>query len=60
VVVPPSSPEPWRHELETWDEEDRFAWEERAAIMQFDGGLSLEAAEKAAFEDVSKLRSATT
>ncbi len=66
VVVPASSPEPsplapepWRHALETWDAEARFVWEERGAIMQFDGGLSLEAAEKAAFEDVSRDRDAT-
>ena len=31
------------------------AWEERAAIMQFDAGLSREEAEKQAFQDVLKL-----
>jgi hypothetical protein len=31
----------------------REAWEERAAIMQFDGGMSREEAERAAWELVS-------
>lgn len=30
------------------------AWEERAAIMEFDGGMTREAAEIAAYEDVIK------
>ena len=56
-VVSTVSPETWRLELETWDEEDRFAWEERVAIMLADAGLSLEQAERAAFLDVSLCRS---
>lgn len=49
-------PETWRSELETWNAEDRFAWEERVAIMLADAGLPLEKAEKAAFLDVSLSR----
>lgn len=56
---PTSSPEPWRLELERWNEEDRYAWEERVAIMLADAGLSLEQAEKNAFLDVSLYRTAT-
>jgi len=33
-------------------EEIRFEWMERAAIMEFDGGLSREIAEKMAYERV--------
>lgn len=58
-MVPTSSPEPWRLELERWNEEDRYAWEERVAIMLADAGLSLEQAERAAFLDVSLYRTAT-
>ena len=48
--------EPWRLELETWSEDDRFAWEERVAIMLADAGLPLEQAEQDAFLDVSLYR----
>jgi hypothetical protein len=58
-VVSTLSPEPWRLELERWNEEDRYAWEERVAIMLADAGLSLEQAEKDAFLDVSLYRTAT-
>ncbi len=51
--APTNSPETWRAELEQGSEKDRFAWEERVAIMLADAGLSLEQAEKAAFLDVS-------
>jgi len=57
--TPTSSPEPWRLELERWNEEDRYAWEERVAIMLADAGLSLEQAEKNAFLDVSLYRTTT-
>jgi hypothetical protein len=30
----------------------RFEWEERAAIMEYDGGLSREDAERAAWDDI--------
>ena len=33
----------------------REAWEERAAIMEFDGGLSREGAEAAAYADVQRM-----
>lgn len=58
-VVSTVSPETWRLELETWDEEDRFAWEERVAFMLADAGLSLEQADRAAFLDVSLYRTDT-
>lgn len=57
--APTSSPEPWRLELETWSEEDRYAWEERVAIMTVVGGIPDEEAERAAFLDVSLYRTAT-
>lgn len=37
------------------DEEDRFRFEERAAIMEFDGGLSREEAERFARAGLVKL-----
>lgn len=58
-VVATSSPETCRLALERWSAEDRFAWEERVAIMLEGAGLSLEQAEKAAFLDVSLYRTAT-
>lgn len=36
---------------EVWPEFDR--WEERAAIREFDGGMTREEAEAAAYEDVT-------
>jgi len=35
------------------------AYEERAAIMEFDGGMSREEAEKAAFKDIASIAEAT-
>lgn len=35
-------------------EEERMDWEERAAIMEYDGGLDREAAERAAYLDVKR------
>lgn len=35
--------------LETWSADERDEWEERAAIMEYDGGLSRKEAEIAAF-----------
>lgn len=52
--APTSSPEPWR--LETWSEEDRYAWEERVAIMTVVGGIPEEEAKRAAFLDVPLYR----
>lgn len=37
-------------------EDERERWEERSAIMQYDGGLSREAAEAAAMVDVVQRR----
>ena len=56
--TPKSSPEPWRIELAGWNEEDRFAWEERVAIMLADAGLPLEQAKLAAYTDGSLYRKA--
>lgn len=39
---------------EVWPEFDR--WEERAAIMEFDGGMRRDEAEAAAYEGLSCLR----
>ncbi len=57
--APTSSPVAWRLELETLDEEARYAWEERVAIMLEGAGLSLEQAEKAAFLEVCLYRTGT-
>ncbi len=45
---PPES-SPWRIELAGWTDARREAWEERAGIMEFDGGLSRNEAEHRAF-----------
>jgi hypothetical protein len=39
----------WRAELASWTEDRREAWEERAAILAFDGGLAVELAERVAY-----------
>jgi hypothetical protein len=52
---------PWRSEVESWPEDLRADFEERAAIMEFDGGLSRLMAERRAYqiirsvEDVARL-----
>ena len=38
--------------IETWPEDLRDQWEERAAIMQHDGRLERNVAERNAFEDI--------
>jgi hypothetical protein len=38
-----------RQAVRTWPVHRRIEWEERAAIMQYDGGLSRERAEKLAY-----------
>jgi len=47
-----TSPLSWREELSTWSEDLRDWWEERAALMEYDGGLPREEAEFQAFESV--------
>ena len=37
-----------------WDDEQRFAWSERAAIMELCGGMTREAAELAAEHAVNR------
>jgi hypothetical protein len=50
---PPSLPGPdWRVELASWPPDWREAWEERAAIMEYDAGLPRDEAERSAFKDV--------
>lgn len=39
----------WRTDLLTWTEARRDAWAERAAILTFDAGLSVELAERVAY-----------
>lgn len=39
-----------------WNEADRELYEERAAIMEFDGGLRRDLAEGKAFEAVKRIR----
>jgi hypothetical protein len=38
-----------RAAVKQWPHDKRMEWEERAAIMEFDGGLSRERAEKLAY-----------
>ena len=45
---------PWLEELKRWPAEWREAWEERAAIMEYDAGLPRAKAEALAFEDVKR------
>lgn len=53
-VVSTVSPETWRLELEKLDEDTRFLWEERVAILLSGRptGLSLAQAEKSAYFDI--------
>jgi hypothetical protein len=44
------------HCLESLSEDEREAFEERAAIMEFDGGLTRNEAEQAALRDVLSCR----
>ncbi len=44
----------WQEELKFWSPELQEAWQERAAIRYFDGGLNQEKAERLAFEDVKR------
>lgn len=44
----------WQAELQSWSAEFQEAWQERAAIRYFDGGLNKEDAERLAFEDVKR------
>jgi hypothetical protein len=50
--MPPASTDPadraWQAELANADESRREAWDERAAVMQHDGGLTREEAERRA------------
>lgn len=39
-------------ELSQLTEDELELWEERAAIMEYDGGLSREEAEREAFDDI--------
>lgn len=41
-----------RRMVRTWPADAREAWEERAAIIEYDGGVQRDAAERAAHEDV--------
>lgn len=42
--------------VDQMDEDERMDWEERAAIMEYDGGMDREAAERAAYFDVKRQR----
>jgi hypothetical protein len=44
----------WRKELASWPGHWREAWEERAAILQYDGGLTREEAEWSALHEVQQ------
>jgi hypothetical protein len=44
----------WREELKTWSPAAREDWEERAAIMEYMGGLPRERAEFEAYKDVKR------
>jgi len=42
----------WKDELASWPEDLLEEWKERAAIMEVDGGLERDKAEREAFEVV--------
>ena len=50
---PPDEAPPWRVELAGWTETRRESWEERAAIMEQDGGLAKDQAEHRAFMEAT-------
>ena len=54
AMKPPARPEAWRVELEKLDEDTRFLWEERVAILLAGRPteLSLAQAEKSAYFDI--------
>ena len=43
-------PDDWRADLEAWDEQRLDDWAERAAIMEYDGLMDRETAERLAWE----------
>lgn len=49
-------PDVWPLDPESLPEEWRDVWEERAAIMEYDGGLTREEAETLALGEVEELR----
>lgn len=48
--------ENWRKEIKNWPDDLQEAWQERLAIMYFDGGLEKDKAEKFAYEEIKKNR----
>ena len=42
--------------LSTWSQDDRMAWEERAAILEYDEGLPRDRAEELAYWQIRKIR----
>ena len=51
---PASAGGAWRRTLEGWPEDLKESWEERAAIMEYEGGLSRKSAEESAFRAVAR------
>jgi len=49
----------WRKEMASWPKDQRLDFEERAAIMEYDGNLSREEAERQAFKRIKHERSKT-
>ena len=47
----------WRHEVTGWPEDLRADFEERAAIMEFDGGLPRLVAERRAYQIIRSAES---
>lgn len=45
----------WRATVRAWPEWKRIEWSERAAIREYDGGLSRAEAERAAYEYVVRM-----
>jgi hypothetical protein len=50
VAGSPPLPLTWQEQIAKWPEEWRDRWDERAAIMEFEGDLPREEAERLAFE----------
>ena len=57
VFLPPSGTDPgdapWQAKLKFWPQVLRDAWDEKAGVLEFDGGLDRDIAERLAFEMIA-------
>lgn len=50
----------WKRDVESWPEEVRIDWEERAAIREYDGGMKRSEAEFEAYKDMLRMQARRT